>query len=589
MFKRSSLCSLALVLSVALGAASAFAQDKPDAPKTEAPAALSLDSLMVEPPKAPEPLKIDESILTPPENATFDELFEFIDELQNKLPVPKNQQERFTVVDAFSKTCLAVADKALAMELTAEQRERAVQLKVVALTTRANIDDEAADQLNAFVDENLKSAKTDKDLIKAYQLKLQVLASNQDEDEARANIAKLADEMFALDKNELQVFSLEVRAQLFLMNVQRSGVVDKDLLAFLESVINDEKRDQTVKEKALELKLVANVIASEIEKEKEDAEQDKSYGEEAEKLFNELLTPGKYSLDLRKMVCQLRVQTLLDPNTTDEKATEKLEALVAQLAKEEDKELYALGVAVKGELLLNAARRNKEAVPALTEYADKVYEASKEKEELLGQAVGLKIQSFNLQEDRDGLLAFVEAELAKEPSEDLKPKLDQVKLSVVTDLITKDPENFSKHAEYVAELNKDKANAEAVSTIYVARFVGSVNKVLDNNGSLDDFDAAVKQFKQDILECPSCVGGLLFARPSIVEIGQKNKKEDLFDATFEDVLNFCKVADNEEVNAFAQQLEAYQAQMQAMQKQLQEKAEAAAKDSQDDQSKTDAE
>ena len=584
MIKRFYLCSLALLLSIAFGSSAALAQNQPTDKKADVPAALSLDSLMsepsktLEPPKAPEPLKIDESILTPPENATFDELFEFIDELQSKLPVPKSQQDRFTVVDAFSKTCLTVADKALAMELTAEQRERAVQLKVVALTTRANIDDEAADQLNAFVDENLKSAKTDKELIKAYQLKLQVLASNEDEDEARANIAKLADEMFALDKSELQVFSLEVRAQLFLMKVQRSGVFDKELLTFLESVINDEKRDQAVKEKALELKLVACVIASEIEKEKEDAEQDKSYEEEAEKLFNDLLTPGKYSLDLRKMVSQLRVQTLLDPNTTDEKATEKLEALVAQLAKEEDKELYALGVAVKGELLLKAARNDKEAVAALTEYADKVYAESQDKEELLGQAIGLKIQSFNLQEDRNGLLAFVEGELAKNPSEELRPKLDQVKLSVVTDMITKNPESFSKHAEYVAELNKDKENAEAVSTIYVARFVGSVNKALENNGSLDDFNAAVKQFKQDILECPSCVGGLLFARSSIVEVGRKNNKENLFDETFEDVLNFCKVADNEEVNAFAQQLEAYQAQMQTLQKQLQEKANAAAQD-----------
>lgn len=587
MFKRSSLCSLALVLSCALSSSVALAQDKPTTPKTDVPASLSLDSLMVDPPKAPEPLKIDESILALPENATFDELFEFINGLQTKLPVPKNQQERFTVIDAFSKTCLTAADKMLAMDLTEEQRERAVQLKVVALTTRANIDEEAADQLNAFVDENIKNAKSDEALVKAYQLKLQVLTSSIED--PSVEIAKLADEMFALDKSELQVFALEVKAQNFLMKVQKTGEVDKELLSFLETVINDEKRDQAVREKALELKLVAYVIASELEKEKEDAEQDKSYGEEAEKLFQDLLTPGKYSLDLRKMVCQLRVQTLLDPNTTDEKATEKLETLIAQLEKEEDKELYALGVAVKGELLLKAARTDKNAVAALTEYAEKVYKESKEKEELLGQAIGLKIQSFNLQEDRDGLLAFIEGELAKNPDEDLKPKLDQVKLSVVTDLITKEPASFSKHADYVAELSKDKANEEAVSTIYVARFVGLLKKSLDNNGSLDDFNAALKQFKQDILTCPSCVGGLLFARSSIVEIGQKNHKEDLFGTTFEDVLNFCKVADNEEVNAYAQQLESYQAQMQTMQKQLQERADAAAEDVPSEAPKNDAE
>ena len=579
MFKRASLCSLSLAVSLAFSATAAFAQDKADAPKTEAPAALSLDSLMVEPPKAPEPFTIDEKILTPPENASFDEYFEFIEGLQTKLPVPKNQQERFAVVDAFSKTCLTVANKLLAMELTPEQRERAVQLKVVALTTRANIDEEAADQLDAFVEENLKNAKTDEELIKAYQLKLQVIDASSDD--SIAKIEKLADEMFALDKKDLQIFALEVKAQAFLANVQRTGEIDKNLLEFVDGVIKDEKRDQAVREKALEIKLVAYVIASELEKEKDEAEQDKSYAEEAEKLFESLLTPGKYSLDLRKMVCQLRVQTLLDPNTTDEKATEKLEALVEQLTKDEDKELYALGVAVKGELLLNAARKDKNAVDALTEYAEKVYEQSKEKEELLGQAIGLKIQSFNLQEDREGLLAFVEEELAKDPNEDLKPKLDQVKLSVVTDLITKDPSAFDKHAEYIAELGKDEANADAVSTMYVARFVGSLNKIAENDGSLDDFNAALKQFKQDILTCPSCVGGLLFARSSIVEIGKKNNKEDLFDTTFEDILNFCKVADNEEVNAYAQQLESYQEQMQAIQKQLQEKAAADAKGSED--------
>ena len=169
MFKRSSLCSLALVLSCALSSSVALAQDKPTTPKTDVPASLSLDSLMVDPPKVPEPLKIDESILALPENATFDELFEFINGLQTKLPVPKNQQERFAVIDAFSKTCLTAADKMLAMDLTEEQRERAVQLKVVALTTRANIDEEAADQLNAFVDENIKNAISDEALVKTYK------------------------------------------------------------------------------------------------------------------------------------------------------------------------------------------------------------------------------------------------------------------------------------------------------------------------------------------------------------------------------------------------------------------------------------
>lgn len=571
MFKRSSLCFLSLAVSLALGASSAFAQEKP----ADQPKSLSLDSLMVEPPKAPEEFKIDEALLTPPEKASADELFQFVEDLQAKLPQPKSQDELHKLVDAFSKTSLTVANKLLAMELTPEQRQRAVQLKVVSLTTRANIDPAAADELNQFVDDNLKAAKTDEELVKAYQLKLQVLDSS--EENSLDKINALADEMFALDKEELQVFALEVKAQSFLSNTQRTGEFDKGILDFVNSVAADKSRAVAVKEKALEIKLVALVIASELEKEKEPSEQNKAYAEEAEKLF-ETLTTEEYTNDLRKMVYQLRVQTLLDPNSSDEKATEKLEALVNKLAKEEDSELYALGIAVKGQLLLNAAQKDKNEVDKLSAYADDVYAQSKNKEELRSQAIGLKIQSYRLKEDSEGLLKFIEAELAANPNQDLLPKLNQIKLSVVTELIHKNPETFDKYAAFIEELSKDEANADQVSNLYVARFVGTLSKIATDKGSLDEYNAALKQFKQDILVCPSCVSGILFARQSIVEIGQNNNQEKLFDAAVKDVVDFCKVADNEEVNALAQQLESYQKQMEQMMKQ---QAENAAKDAEE--------
>lgn len=571
MLKRSLLCLLSLAASLALGAAPLVAQDaaSTDAPKESAPADLSLDGLMVEPPKEAEPLKIDEALLTPPENASVDELFEFVESLQDKLPKPKSQEELRVVVDAFSKACLQVANKLFAMEMTPEQRNRAVQLKVVALTTRANIDDQAADELDAFVDENLKAAKTDEELVKAYQLKLQVLASA--EEGALDKINALADEMFKLDKEDLQVFAIEVKAQAFLSQVQRTGELNEDVLKFVDDVVADENRAVAVKEKALEMKLVALVIASELEKDKDATEQNKTYAEEAEKLFETLMT-GEYSADLRKMVYQLRVQTLLDPNATDEKATEKLETLVERLAKEEDKELYALGVAVKGQLLLNAAQKNKDDVGALEEYADSVYAQSKEKEELRNQAIGLKIQSYRLKEDSEALLKFVDDELAQSKDETVVPKLKQIKISVITDIVNKDPESFDKYADFIAELSKDEANAEAVSNLYAARFVGAVSKIAEGDGKLDAFNSAVEQLKKDVLASPNCIVGLLMARANIVDIGKKNNNDALFDETFKNILDFCKVADNDEVNALAQQLEAYQKQMEQLQKQAEAQA-----------------
>lgn len=563
MLKRSSLGFLSLAAAVALSSGALFAQD---APKSAAPADLSLDSLMIEAPKAPEEFKVDESLLVVPENASFDELFEFIEGLQEKLPQPKSQTELFAVVDAFSKTCLKVADKLFAMDLDAEQRERAVQLKVVALTTRANIDDEAAEELNAFVDENIKAAKDNDALIKAYQLKLQVLASAA-EDGGLDKIDALADEMFASDNEELQIFAIEVKAQSFLTTVQKTGEFNADIIAFADSVVNDKNRADGVKEKALEMKLVALVIASELENEKEADEKNASYAEDAEKLFNELISE-KYSTDLRKMVCQLRVQTLLDPNTTDEKATEKLEALVKKLADEKDDELYALGVAVKGQLLLNEAQKNADAIDALEAYAKKVYAQAKDREILRGQSIGLMIQAFRLKKDSESLLAFVDGELANNPSEDILPKLQQVKLSAVSEAIKNNPDSFNKYADFIAELAKDEATADAVSELYIARFVGALDKVAEGDANLDDYKAVMKQFKDDLLVCPNAVAGILMGRQSISAIGAKNDSKTLADEAFTEIIDFLKVADSEELNDLAQKLEAYQQQMELMTKQL---------------------
>ena len=493
MLKRS-LCLLSLALSMTCAA---YAQTT-DAPKKDN---LSLDSLMVDEPKLPEKIKIDPALLVPPENASVDDLFKFVEELQDKLPQPQSQDDIYQIVDAVSKAYLNVADLLLGKELDAEQKERAIQLKVVALTTRANVDPEAAKTLDEFVDENLKAAKTEAELIKAYQLKLQTLDARNAE---LSQMIALADEMYARPEEELQVFAIEVKAQAFITSFQKEGTVDEELVKSIDSVIEDKDRSQKVREKAYEMKLVASIILAELEREKEADQQDATKFEEVEKLF-ELLTSDAFSADLKKTVYQLRVQMLLDPNSTDEQAEEKIQKTVEKLLEEEDSELYALGVAVKGQTLINKAQASPENVQELVKYAEEIYQLSKEKEELKTQAIGLKIQAHRFQQDPEGLLKFVDEQLAAKPDEDLVNKLNQVKISVVTELVNKNPESFDAYKDFLTTLGKDDAFAGPVSQAYIARFLGALTKASETKGDLSAYDAAVAQFKQDLLAAPRAI------------------------------------------------------------------------------------
>lgn len=558
MFNRYSLCLFSVAASLALGGVSAYSQD--GAKPAEKPAAdLSLDSLMVEPPKAPEKLKIDPKITEIPEKASVDELFEFVESLQDRLPQPKSQADLAQIVDVYSQTCLKVANKILEnKDLTAEQRDRGVQLKVVALTTRAHEDPDAAAELDKFVDANLKAAKTEDELIKAYQLKLQVVASK---DEPLDQIKALADEMYAREQEELQVFAIEVKAQAFITQFQRDGSFDDELVAFVDKTIADKARAAKVREKAYEMKLVSAIIASEIEREKAEAEQDPKKFENVENLF-ELLTSAQFSLDLKKMVYQLRVQMLLDPNSTDKDAKEKIAATIEKLLNEEDAELYALGVAVKGQTLLDAAKDDPEAVKNLRKYADEIVALSKERKELRTQAAGLQIQTFRLEKNPEGLLDFVNAQLADEPG-DLEEKLLQIKVSVAAELVEKDPANFAKFEEFLNKSLDNEALADGVSQVYLARFVGSVEAIAQNKGDKKAFDAALDQFKKDLEKTPKALIALIMpqTREAIDAIGANNKIDDLFGDVFTQILDFCKVSSSDALNQLAQQLEAMQAQI----------------------------
>lgn len=569
MTKRYLPCVLGLAASLALSGAAALAQDDAQANQ---PASLSSNLLMDDElaPKEEDSFVIDPAILTPPENATADELLEFIESLQDKLPQPTSQEQLYKLVDAFSQTSMTVADKILAMsDLTPEQKERAVQLKVVSLTTRANVDPTAAEELNKFVDQNIKDAATGEEKIKAYQLKLQVLAASEEDPTEKINA--LAEEALQLEEEELQLFAIEVKANAFITSVQKTGEFNENILTFVQGIIDDEMRAIKVKEKALEMKLVALIVGSEVAKEKagleaeeEDSEnadkqQDKAaeYVAQADKLFDELLK-GDFSMDLKKSVYQLRVQSLLQAEKPDQA---KIDAVIADLLAQEDEELYALGVAVKGQTLLNAAMADKEAVPALTEYAKQIVEEAKTKKNLTTQSIGLMIQSYRLQDDLEGLLQYVDAKLAETEDETMKPNLLNVKVSVISQLISKDPALFDQYKDFLETIKNDEQFGAAVSQIYMARFRAAIADVAANESNLEKYNAAIEQFKTDLTACPRAITGLLMVRQDIDAIGKANNNEKLFDETFDSIIDFCKTSDSEELNSLAQNLEVYLTQM----------------------------
>ena len=565
MLKRISILALGVAGALALESTPVFAQDAPAAQ----PAALSLDGIMGEE-AAPVAPAFDKSVLEAPKNATPDELFAFVDTLQEKLPQPKSQEELYQIVDALSEAYLKIADQILAAkDLTAEQKERATQLKVVALTSRANVDPKAADALNQLVDETLKNAKTTEELVKAYQLKLQVIDASEDDPTAKINA--LADEMLAREEEDLQVFAVEVKARSFLTATQATGNVDASVFEFADKIIADKKRATAVVEKALEMKLVALVVAAELEKEKGE-KADSKYAADAEKLFAQLLD-GQYSAATKKTVYQLRLQTLLEAHKQGSAdATAKLEDIVERLKKETDAELQNLAVSVKGQLLIDAAQKDEKAVDALDKFADETLALAQEKPELKTQAIGLKIQAFTVKKDVDGLLKFVDAQIAEADAQ-LKAQLLRVKLSLIQQKIAAEPEAFAQFEKFLEETAQDPAFESAVSQLYAARVAAQLNALAEKGATQADFDKFVADFKAEIEKRPESLTALLMGRAALDQIGEQLKKPELFVETFDAIVAYCKESKNETLQTLAENLEAYSKQMRQMEEQMKAEAE----------------
>lgn len=568
MFKRVSLLVLGVAGALALESTPVFAQETPAAQ----PAALSLDGIMGED-AAPAAPAFDKSILEAPKNATPDELFAFVDSLQEKLPQPKSQEELYQIVDALSEAYLKIADQILAAkDLTAEQKDRATQLKVVALTSRANVDPKAVETLNQLVDETLKNAKTSEELVKAYQLKLQVLDASEEDPTPKINA--LADEMLARSEEELQIFAVEVKARSFLTATQTTGALDETIFEFADKILADKARSQAVKEKTFEMKLVALIVADALEQEKDEAKPNAKYAEEAEKLFQELLD-GELSVATKKTVYQLRLQTLFDAkkrNAAD--ATAKLEDVVERLKKEEDAELQNLAVSVKGQLLIDAAQKDEAAVAALDKFADETLALAQEKPELKTQAIGLKIQAFTLKKDVDGLLKFVDSQIAEADAQ-LKSQLLRVKLSLIQQKINAEPEAFAQFEKFLEETSKDPAFESAVSQLYAARVAAQLNALAEKGATQADFDKFVADFKAEIEKRPESLTALLMGRAALDQIGEQLKKPELFVETFDAIVAYCKASKNEVLQTLAENLETYSAQMRQMEEQLKAQEEAA--------------
>ncbi|MCF0234100.1 MAG: hypothetical protein HUK22_03880 [Thermoguttaceae bacterium] len=278
-------------------------------------------------------------------------------------------------------------------------------------------------------------------------------------------------------------------------------------------------------------------------------------------MFAQLLD-GKYSADLKKLVYQLRLQSL-NPQSPAPEDVAKIEDVAKRLLKEEDEQLQALGIAVKGQLLIQAAQKDPKAVPALDKYADEVLEQAKKNPAVKTQGVGMKIQAFRLKEDAEGLMAFIDAQLAEEDGA-LAMQLTQVKLTLISDAVAADASKFAKYAAFVEEAAKNEELAQAVDNVYSAKYSAAFSKLAEDGCTKAEFQALLAQFQAELEKRPAVVSALLIARESINQIGEKVGDVKLFNAAFKDTIEFCKNSKVEALAALGANLETYAAQMEQL-------------------------
>ena len=187
---------------------------------------------------------------------------------------------------------------------------------------------------------------------------------------------------------------------------------------------------------------------------------------------------------------------------TETPDADKLNAIADELAKQEDEELYALGVSLKGEMLLRAAQEDKEAIAALAEYADKIVDEAKDNELLKIPSVGLKVQAFRLQDDNEGLLAYITEELAANPAEELKQNLIDLKLRLRRFYGCESATAFDLFKRFLRRIQRRRTICRRSRPALLLAFHRRSCSNQADGADLERYNAAVEQFKADLEVCP---------------------------------------------------------------------------------------
>ncbi|MDD3586315.1 MAG: hypothetical protein PHQ75_03965 [Thermoguttaceae bacterium] len=545
MLRRISLIVLGLVTVLAVGTFSVVAQD------AKAPASLSLDQM----PPVSQPL--DMSIFQVPEKATAAELLKFVEELQPKLPKPKTQVEMMQLMQAMVKTFETVADRVLAMDnAKPEEKSRAIEMKVVALSAKSQMDPNASKELDTYLDNLVKNAKDTKSKIQAYQVKYGALRSQFQGQQgapdegmvAKANA--LADEIMKEKDEELQVLGLEIKAETNLSASEKNPQALADLESFVDKLINDNAKSMRLRNKASEIKLIC--LASVVMK-------DPSKEEALDKYFKSL-DLSKMTEESRAGLYQVRLQTLLNPQNKDPKAGEKAMEVVALLQKEKSPELQNMAVAVKSTVLRKAAEADPAKVDALFKYADEIL-ANNPTEEQKSQVLGMRIQAYMLKvksdpKAKDDLIAFLDKSIADKPDAKVLTQLAQIKLQLLVSQAVEDASKIAQAEKAVEEFKDLDGVKEIRRSAKAVIALTKVENIAKSKGSVAEFKKVCQSIKNLIDEDPSMAAMIPQLQKSIKEIGAANNDPKLFKDTLTDFIAYCKKADKPEAKEVAAAMEA---------------------------------
>ncbi|MBP5623072.1 MAG: hypothetical protein J6X44_13775, partial [Thermoguttaceae bacterium] len=459
-----------------------------------------------------------------PENATADELLELYDKMdQREAPDWDADVDFLAIGRTVSQFGIDLADKVLAFgdELTREQFEKAVRIKVHASLLAAELDDTVMRDLNAFVNDLLRKATNEDEVL--FVVKIKFLILNDVGTDKR--IRNLADSALARPEPKVQSFGVAIRlpiGRIFLDRLFKMEDVDFDMedldvdlddlgddedspkealaksLEFYDSIINDSSRDKSVRETAMELKL--GVLLLEAERSGDDGANDDGsydldedfdyYEEEAEayekgdEYFFACLDQDM-SVDARKFFYELWLWESMpkyDPDETDETHARR-EKILAKLAKEEDRELRDQVLYYNTHRLLEKADYLDDEATAMEmdAYAKKVLDGiDPEDSDRVPHAVILNAKACFIREQYARVAELIDDYFANydDTTDHSLEELTQLKVDAIAELLKEEPSKYDAYDAFVAELIEKDEDVLA-SIVIAARTIGAFQIVAE--------------------------------------------------------------------------------------------------------------